>query len=144
MIARSAPDTGRGREYTLPRLMFNAFACLPIGRSCSRMTSSCAQQARFAERYFQKIVLQRQLSDLGMQRLHIDGRRVGSDPRRRPEHPGGPFLKLRLPLRDLVGMNVEVLRQLSNRALAPDGGQRHFRLECRCVVPACSSAHRLS
>jgi hypothetical protein len=64
--------------------------------------------------------------------------------RRRPEHPGSPFLKLRLPLRNLVGMNVEVLRQFSHRVLAPDGGQRHLRLECRCVVPAGSSAHRIS
>jgi hypothetical protein len=31
-------------------------------------SSLCAQQTCFAERAFQKIVLQRQLSDLGMQR----------------------------------------------------------------------------
>ena len=36
--------------------------------------SLCAQQTGFGERSFQKIVLQRQRSDLGMQRLHVDGR----------------------------------------------------------------------
>jgi hypothetical protein len=33
-------------------------------------------------------------------------------------------------------MNVEGLRQFSNRVLAPDGGQRRLRLECRRLVPA--------
>jgi hypothetical protein len=66
-----------------------------------------------------KIVLHRQLSDLGMERLHIDRRRIRSGARHSAEHPGSPFLKLRLPLRHLVGVNVEVLRQLSQRVLAP-------------------------
>jgi hypothetical protein len=62
----------------------------------------------------------------------------------RPENPGSTFLKLRLPLRDLIGMNVEVLSQISDGAFAPDRGQSHFRLEGRCVVPAWSSGHCLS
>ena len=37
-----------------------------------------------------------------------------------------------------------MLRQLSYRPIALDGGQRHLRLEGRCVVPARSSAHGLS
>jgi hypothetical protein len=76
--------------------------------------------------------------------LHIDRWYVDPGACRRPEHPGSPFLKLRLPLRDLVGVNVEVLRQLSHRVLAPDGSQRHLRLECRCVVPARASDHCVS
>jgi putative membrane protein len=44
-------------------------------------------------------------------------------------------LKLRLPRRDLVGMDVEMLGQLSQRHLALDGGQRHLRLECRIRRP---------
>jgi hypothetical protein len=52
-----------------------------------------------------------------MQRLHIDGRR--SRFRLRTEHPGSPLQELSLPGRDLVGMNVKLLRQLSQRLLAP-------------------------
>jgi hypothetical protein len=57
--------------------MFSAAACFVTGRSRSRLIS-CAQQTCFAERSFQKIVFQRQLSDLGMERLHVDGRRRAS------------------------------------------------------------------
>src|SRR3954467_10187757 len=77
-----------------------------------------------------------------MQRLHIDGRR--SRFRLRPEHPGSPLQELSLPGRDLVGMNVKLLRQLSQRLLAPYGSQGHLCFESRRVVPAGSSAHRLS
>jgi hypothetical protein len=56
----------------------------------------CAQQTCFAERSFQKIVLQRQLSDLGMQRLHVDGRLRRSVAATRTENIGSPTLKLRL------------------------------------------------
>src|SRR4051794_26926074 len=77
-----------------------------------------------------------------MQRLHIDGRR--SRFRLRTEHPGSPLQELSLPGRDLVGMNVKLLRQLSQRLLAPYGSQGHLRFESRRVVPAGSSAHRLS
>src|SRR4051812_10171941 len=60
------------------------------------------------------------------------------------EYPGCPVEKLRLPLGDLVGMNVELLRQLGQRLLALDGGQSHLRLESRCVVPTWSSGHCFS
>ena len=36
-------------------------------------------------------------------------------------------------MRDLVGVNVEMLSQLGYRVLAPDGRQRHLCLEGRCV-----------
>jgi hypothetical protein len=45
----------------------------------------------------QKIVLQRQLSDLGMERLHVDSRLRGSAAATGTEHIGCPFLELRLP-----------------------------------------------
>src|SRR4051812_13896834 len=77
-----------------------------------------------------------------MQRLHVDGRR--SRFRLRAEHPGRPLQELSLPGRDLVGMNIELLRQLSQRLLAPHGSQGHLRFESRRVVPAWSSAHRYS
>jgi peroxiredoxin Q/BCP len=41
-------------------------------------------------------------------------------------------------------VNIEMLRQLSQRSIALDGGERHLGLEYRCVVPALSSAHRFS
>ncbi len=73
--------------------------------------------------------------------VHCRGRLGGSGS---TEDARGPFQKLRAPLRDLVGVNVELLRQLGQRPLALDGRQRHLRLEGRAVVPARSSGHALS
>jgi hypothetical protein len=59
------------------------------------------QQTRLAERTGQKIVLQRQLPDLRMQRFHIDDRlRLGF--RCRAKHPGRALQELIAPLLDLV------------------------------------------
>ena len=59
----------------------------------------------------QKIVLQRQLSDLRMQGLHIDCRlRLGL--RGLAEDPGRALKQLIAPLLDLVRMGIEFLRQL--------------------------------
>ena len=77
-----------------------------------------------------------------MQRLYVDHRfRLG----RRPitEHPGRTRKELITPLLDLVGMKIEILRQLDQGLLTPDRGHRRFRLECRAVVPAWSSCHGL-
>jgi hypothetical protein len=77
-----------------------------------------------------------------MQGLHIDGRlRLGL--RGFTEHPGRPLKQLVSPLLDLVRMDVELLRQLDHGLLSLDRGYRHFRLECRAVVPARSSCHGL-
>src|SRR5919107_3035551 len=62
----------------------------------------------------------------------------------RAKQPGCPVEQLRLPLGDLVGVNVELLCQLGQRLVASDGGQSHLRLEGRCVVPAWSSCHGFS
>src|ERR1700716_2954251 len=78
-----------------------------------------------------------------MQRLHIDGRR-GRRHAPRSENSGSSPLQLHLPCRNLIGVDVEMLRQLSYRPVALDGGKRHLRLEGRCVVPARSSVHGLS
>jgi hypothetical protein len=68
-------------------------------------------------------VLQRQLPDLGVQRLQI-----------RPafallggggEHLGGSLAQLSLPGGDLVGMNLKLLRQLAQRLLASQSRQGH-------------------
>lgn len=86
-----------------------------------------------------KIVLQRQLPNLCVQRLHVH-RRLGP-PGPAVEHVRHPFEKLRCPLRDLVRMHVEVLRQVRERQIPLHGGQRHLRLEGRCVAPPGSSGH---
>jgi len=92
---------------------------------------------------FLGIVLQRQLPDLGVERLHVDGRR-GRRRAPRSKNLGSPTLQLRLPRRYLIGVDVEVLGQLSHRSVALDGSERHLSLESRCVVPARLSAHGLS
>ena len=65
-----------------------------------------------------------------MQRLHID-RGHARCPAPRSENIGGAALKLRFPSRNLIGVDVEMLRQLSNRPIALDGGQGYLRLEGR-------------
>jgi hypothetical protein len=79
-----------------------------------------------------------------MERLHVDGRLRGSAAPTGTKHVGCPFLKLRLPRCNLIGVNVELLRKLSQCSIALDGSKRHPRFEGRCVVPAWSSAHCLS
>src|SRR5665647_1222204 len=65
-------------------------------------------------RRFLGIVLQRQLSDLGVQRLHVDGRKLRrSVAATGTKNIGSPALKLRLPRCDLIGVDVELLRKLS-------------------------------
>src|SRR3546814_2360830 len=58
-------------------------------------SSLCARHAGLAERTGQKIVLQRQLPDLGVKLLHVHHRRRGA--RTAPEHLGGTVEKLRPP-----------------------------------------------
>jgi len=62
-----------------------------------------------------------------MQRLHIDRRR-GRRSAVRSKNSGSAILQLRLPRRDLIGVDVELLGKLSYRPVALDGGKRHLRL----------------
>src|SRR5258708_39351114 len=78
-----------------------------------------------------------------MQRLHVDGWLRGSLAAG-TEHIGCPFLELRLPRCDLIGVDLELLRKLSKGSIALQGRKRYFRLEGRRVVPARSSVHGLS
>jgi hypothetical protein len=48
-----------------------------------------------------------------MQRLHVDGWLRGCLATAGTEHIGCPFLELRLPRCDLIGVDVELLRKLS-------------------------------
>src|ERR1035438_8752434 len=79
-----------------------------------------------------------------MKGFQIDGWRGRFGVSLTSEYPGSPFEQLRLPLGDLVGMDIELLHQFGKRLLALDRGQSHFRLEGRCMVPAWSFAHCLS
>jgi hypothetical protein len=54
--------------------MFSAFACRTRERSCARSIIFLRSTNPLWRARLPKIVLQRQLSDLGMQNLQIDGR----------------------------------------------------------------------
>src|SRR4051794_20028019 len=79
-----------------------------------------------------------------MERFDVDGRYTWLGLGCRPEYRGSSFEQQRLPGRDLVRMDIELLRKLGQHLLALDGGQSHLRLESRAVIPARSSRHRLS
>jgi len=61
-----------------------------------------------------------------------------------PKTPAAPSCNWLLPLRHLVGMDIELLSQLGQGLFTLDRGQGHLRLERRCVIPAGTSAHQFS
>lgn len=130
-----------GQIMDAARLTPSTRACRSVADRARDRSSHCAQKASLAGRARRKIILQRQLPDLRMQCLHIDrghgslGLRLGT------EDTGGPFKKLAALLRHLVGVNIELLGQFSQRLLAPDRRQRDLRLESRAMVPAQASRH---
>jgi hypothetical protein len=65
------------------------------------------------------IILERQLADLGVQRLHVDRRWRRSIAAAWTKNIGSPFLKLALPLRDLVRMDVEMFSPAEPAASRP-------------------------
>ena len=140
-----------GMEYVDPGASFYE---TPIPQACGRQSASARQGIRLCStaararapdtrrRRFLGIVLQRQLADLGVQRLHVDGGRGRRRTAARTEHIGSPAFELRLPGRDLVRVDVELLRQLSDRPVALDRRNRHLGLEGRLSGSAsvvCSS-----
>jgi hypothetical protein len=75
-----------------------------------------------------KIILQRQLADLGPQRLQIDGGLFWLV--FLPENAGSAFEQLALPRCDLIWVNVELPRASSSRVLSPfTERQSHFALK---------------
>jgi len=54
------------------------------------------------------------------------------------------FQQLRLPVRNLVRMDIELLCQLGRRLVALQGGNRHLGLEFRRVIPPLPSRHALA
>ena len=79
------------------------------------------------------IILQRQLADLGVQGLDINGRFRA--PTAFGEHVGGTGKQLVLPRGHLRGMQIKALRQIGERAIAFDGGEGDLGLEGRGMVP---------
>ena len=79
-----------------------------------------------------------------MERLQIDRRGRWSTRPAGAEDTSRPLKELGLPLRDLVGVNVIKLRQFGQCLVALESGERHLRLESRCVVPADAPCHRLA
>ena len=90
--------------------------------------------------FSKKIILQRQLPDLGLHGLDV---RVSQPGWRVAKNLRGFFLKLRFPIGDLIRMYVKALRQLRQCLLASDGSDRYLSLECRRVIPPCPFGHAL-
>lgn len=95
----------------------------------------CARIADATERAGQKIAFQRELSDLGLHVLDAGSVRFALLGRRQ-KHARGALEQLGLPLRNLIGMDVELLGQLSQRLVALQRGHGDLRLKCRRVVPS--------
>src|SRR5439155_3316565 len=84
----------------------------------------------FAEPLGEKIVLDRQLPDLGVKLLDLTRRRgvgVSRDPR--IERPRRKILQLLLPGVNLVRVNLITLRQVIHRRLLAQRLQRNLRLQ---------------
>src|SRR4029078_9238681 len=78
----------------------------------------------------EKIVLDRQLSDLGVQPLNITlGLRHGLLAALRVERPRSVLLQLLLPGIDLIRMHLKALRQVGYSHLLPQRLQRNLRLQ---------------
>ena len=90
---------------------------------------------------FLGIILQRELADLGVQRLEIHW--WGSLRRRLAKDAGRALEQLVLPVGDLVGVDVELLGELCQRLVAANGGQRDPSLERWGVVTSRPSGHFL-
>src|SRR6478735_4417089 len=115
LVLRDALPDASGQQF--------ASACQGI-RLCSPALGAESRCCRFLGS-----VLQRQPPDLGMQRLHIDRRR-GRRSAVRSKNSGSAILQLRLPRRDLIGVDVELLGKLSYRPVALDGGT---------IIPSCKT-----
>ena len=73
MIARSAGDTAGGWQYAMERASSRIWHCWVMGNLWFRVIIFCAQHSSLGERAFQKIILQRQLPNLGVPGLQING-----------------------------------------------------------------------
>ena len=69
------------------------------------------------------------LSNLGMERLHVDGRLHASVAAARTEHIGSSFLELCFPRRDLIGVDVGAVA-----AAVPLSCDTQHDMICVCYV----------
>src|SRR5271169_3947703 len=104
---------------------------------------SCARPSRavppgsVAELSCQKIIFDLQLADLPVQMIDL-GLIAGSLRRTTTlEDACRTVQQLLLPVVDLVRVDPELARQLGDGPVAPDGRQRHLRLERRAVLLPC-------
>ena len=116
------------RRMRLPRLMFRPSAAWsPADRAHGR-SSLCAQRADLAERP------KKSFSSVGSPTLRAATSRQRLDAHA-PLRPPGPkhrqprLVELRFPRCDLIGVHVELLRQLSQCSIALDGSNRHLRFK---------------
>src|ERR1700681_563650 len=123
--------------------MFRAFACLVMVRSCAGSIIAL----RSANLLCRALLPKNRSPASALRSWHAATSRrwlAARLPCRGTEHIGCPFLELRLPRCDLIGVDVELLRKLSQGSIALQGRKRYLRLEGRRVVPARSSVHGLS
>ena len=132
----SVRDGNRRKTWTAGG---SATGASPASRGRPR-SSLCARIADATERAGQKIILQRQLTDLGMQRLQI--RFTLALLRNAGKYVRGPFQQLAVPLRDLIRMHIQLLRQRRKGLITLEGGNRHLRLE-RDRVVSTGTSHAL-
>jgi hypothetical protein len=132
---------GTWQVTDVARLVPGCLVCLLTGRSWLRSVIVLRSKGRLTNRTFQKIVDQCQLSDLRMEGFNINGRGLWLSLHRRAKHPDGTFKKLITPLLDLIGVDIELLRQFQHRLLALDRSQSYHRLKGGRVVPAHPSCH---
>jgi hypothetical protein len=101
-----------------------------MGSACSASIIALRSHRRYDRARRPKIILHRELPDLRLQILQA-GNFGAALLRGGGKYVAGPLQQLRLPLRDLMRVDVKALRELRQRLVAFNGGQRHLRLECR-------------
>ncbi len=96
-----------GHASAFAQIDAQALMALPV----QPWSSLFAQQFRLGERAFQKIVLQREMTDLGVQRGHVHRLDLGKPA---TKHVGSALEQLRLPFGDLVKVQFKLLAQIGH------------------------------
>src|SRR5438874_10120167 len=138
MIARSAAPTSASFRYTDERGNASNRHCWNIGSAGFMRSTIARRSARLSCRAFvPKIIFDLQLADLPVQMIDL-GLIAGSLRRTTTlEDACRTVQQLLLPVVDLVRVDPELPSQLGDGPVAPDGRQRHLRLEHRAVLLPC-------
>src|SRR5271163_4842917 len=141
-LAPSSQDPPRRPQPACGTLMSEAMPATGIAGMLAA-PGSCARPSRavppgsVAELSCQKIIFDLQLADLPVQMIDL-GLIAGSLRRTTTlEDACRTVQQLLLPVVDLVRVDPELARQLGDGPVAPDGRQRHLRLERRAVLLPC-------